>query len=236
MNGVAVNVAAVLVGTAVGLLFGKLIPERFRTTVVSGVGLFTIAIGLKMTIATESPLLLAGSLVVGAVIGESLRLEHRLERFGAALKDAAKRVPWLAAEANGESGGHRMVEGFVTASLLYCVGAMTVLGSLQSGMGDPTLLYIKSLLDGTMAIPFATMFGVGVGFSIIPIAAIQGSLALAAHSVEPYMTASVIRELSAAGGALIAGIGLDLLGIKRLPIGNLLPAVVVAGVLAWFFA
>ena len=235
MNGVLMNIAAVLAGTVIGLLFGKVIPERFRTTVIAGVGLFTLAIGLKMTIGTQSPLLLAGSLVLGAIVGEALRLEYRLEQFGVMLKDVASRIPWLAPDATSEGGGHRMVEGFVTASLLYCVGAMTVLGSLQSGMGDPTLLYIKSLLDGTMAIPFATMFGVGVGFSVIPIAIIQGGLALAAHSIEPFMTGAVIRELSAAGGALIAGIGLDLLGIKRLPIGNLLPAIVFAGVLGWFF-
>lgn len=247
--GVAANVASVLVGTAIGLLFGGLIPERMRETTFRAIGLAVLVIGIGMSVGgmsamgeaagllgKYSALVFVGSLVLGAIIGEALRIEYWLERFGKWLQDAAYKMPWLAptarsaADEPGEKG-HTLVEGFVTASLLFCVGAMTVLGSIQDGMGDPSVLFLKALLDGFAAIALASTLGAGVGLSVIPILVIQGGIALAASGLSG-VTAETVAAIEAVGGALIAAIGLDLSGIKRLPVGNMLPAVFVAIALA----
>jgi hypothetical protein len=247
--GVIVNVATVLVGTAVGLLFGGLIPERMRETAFRAIGLATLVIGLSMSLSgmgamsaaggalgTYAALVFVGSLVVGALVGEALRIEYWLERFGRMLQDLAYRMPWLAptpksaADEPGEKG-HTLVEGFVTASLLFCVGAMTVLGSIQDGLGDPSTLYLKATLDGFASIALASTLGVGVGLSVIPILVIQGGIALMAAGLEG-VTPESVAAIEAVGGALIAAIGLDLSGIKRLPVGNMLPAIFIAMALA----
>jgi len=244
--GVIVNVVAVIVGTAVGLVFGGVISERFRTIAFSAIGLAVTVIGAAIAVGgladlgqTElgdyAALVLVGSLVVGSLLGESMRIEHHLERFGHWLQARVSRTPALAPGGSAaDDGGHTLVEGFVTASLLFCVGAMTVLGSLQDGLGDPSLLFLKSLLDGIAAIALATTLGVGVGLSAIPILVLQGGIALAAHGVEPFVTPAVIASIEAIGGALILAIGLDLAGIKRLPVGNMLPAVFLGAAVALF--
>jgi len=243
--GVIVNVLAVLVGSTIGLLFGRLIAERFRTIAFSGIGLATIVIGASMSLAgmadlatdgmgPYAALVLVGALVVGALIGEAMRIEYWLDRFGKVLQDAAHRMPMLAPARVDQPGekGHTLVEGFVTASLLFCVGAMTILGSIQDGLGDPSLLYLKSLLDGIASIALATTLGGGVALSAIPILVIQGGIALGASTIEPIVTDPVIHAIQASGGALILAIGFDLAGIKRLPVGNMLPGILVAAVVA----
>lgn len=239
--GVIVNVLAVLAGTAVGLVFGRLITERFRLIAFSAIGVSTIIIGASMSLTglaeltsgrlgAYASLVLVGSLVIGSLAGEGLRIEYWLERFGEVLQEAAYKAPMLApgrAEQPGERA-HTLVEGFVTASLLFGVGAMTVLGSIQDGLGDPSLLYLKALLDGITSIALATTLGAGVGLSVIPMIVVQGGIAAGAHSVEPLITPEVIASIQMAGGALILAIGLDLAGIKRFPVGNMLPAILVA--------
>lgn len=247
--GVIVNIVAVIAGTAVGLIFGKLIAERFRTIVFSAIGIATTLIGAAMSIGglsdlgttrlgDYSALVLVGSLVVGSLIGEGLRIEYWLEQFGHWLQNRSAKMPFLAPGRTSQPGekGHTLVEGFVTASLLFCVGAMTILGSIQDGLGDASLLYLKSLLDGIASVALATALGVGVGLSVIPIAVIQGGIALGASSLQPWMTEAVLASISMVGGALIFCIGLDLAGIKRLPVGNMLPSVIVAAVLVGFVA
>ncbi|MDP2300124.1 MAG: DUF554 domain-containing protein [Coriobacteriia bacterium] len=245
--GVIVNVVAVLAGTVVGLVFGKLISERFRAIAFAAIGLAVMVIGIAMALGGLSSLgethlgdyaalVLVGALVMGSLVGEALRIEHWLERFGQWLQDKAYKMPMLApgrADQPGEKG-HTLVEGFVTASLLYCTGAMTVLGSLQDGLGDPSLLYLKALLDGIASIALATTLGVGVGLSVIPILLLQGGIALGASAVESLITPAVVSSIEAVGGALILAIGLDLTQIKRLPVGNMLPAVFIAAALALF--
>lgn len=243
--GVIVNVLAVLVGTAIGLVFGKLISERFRAIAYAAIGLAVIIIGIsialggmvdlgKTALGDYSALVLVGALVVGSLTGEAMRIEHYLERFGHWLQDKAYRAPVLSPGTSDQPGekGHTLVEGFVTASLLFCVGAMTVLGSLQDGLGDPSLLFLKSLLDGIAAVALATTLGAGVGLSAVPILVLQGGIALAASGVEPYITPAVIASIEAVGGALILAIGLDLAQIRRLPVGNMLPAVFLAAAAA----
>ena len=247
MSGVVLNVIAILLGTAVGLMFGKAIHERYRSIAFKAIGLSTTIIGASMSISGlakmgetrmggYAPLVLVGSLVAGALLGELIGVEYWLERFGGWLQDLSYRMPWVSTgpkEASDEPGekGHTLVEGFVTASLLFCVGAMTVLGSIKDGLGDHSVLYLKSLLDGFAALFLASTLGIGVGLSIIPVIVVQGGIALSAHSVQPFMTPGVLQSITCVGGALILCIGLDLTGIKRLPVGNMLPAILIAAVL-----
>lgn len=239
MRGTFVNIVAIIAGTAVGLLFGRVIPTRVRETVMRAIGLATFALGLQMALKTTQPLIMVGAMVLGAITGELLSLEDRLEGFGRRLQKLVRRAPVLEpADGVAEPGGkgHLLVDGFVTASLLYCVGAMAVIGSMKDGLGDPSVLYVKSTLDGVASVALASTLGIGVGLSIVPVAIYQGSIALAAGWVQPFLTAAVVTELSATGGLLIAAIGLDLMSIKRLPVGNMLPAVFYAAALAYFFA
>jgi uncharacterized membrane protein YqgA involved in biofilm formation len=249
--GVIANIVAVVVGTALGLASGGAIPERMRETAFRAIGLSTTIIGIAMSVGgmsalskaggalgRYSSLVFVGSLVLGALLGEAARIEYWLERFGKWLQDVAYRVPWLAPTPRSASDepnekGHTLVEGFVTASLLFCVGAMTVLGSIQDGLGDPRTLYLKATLDGLASIALASTLGVGVGLSVIPIAIIQGGIAVAAFAMSGgSISPSLIAAIEAVGGALIAAIGLDLTGIKRLPVGNMLPAIFIAMALA----
>lgn len=246
MSGVLLNVITIVVGTAAGLAFGKAIHDRFRSIAFKAIGLSTFIIGLSMAIGglanmqktrmgDYAPLVLVGSLVVGSLLGELIGVEYWLEKFGEWLQDVSYRIPWFNTapkDASDEPGekGHTLVEGFVTASLLFCVGAMTVLGSIKDGLGDHSTLYLKSLLDGFAALFLATTLGIGVGLSIIPVIIVQGGIALSAHAIQPYLTAGVIPSITCVGGALILCIGLDLSGIKRLPVGNMLPAIIIAAV------
>ncbi len=241
-SGVIVNVVTVIAGSAIGLTFGRFISERFRTIAFYALGLSTFSIGAYMVVgglqqadaagAKAAVLVLVGSLVLGGLAGEAIGVEKWLERFGHRLRGLATRVPILSAAGEGE---HQVVEGFVVASLLFCVGTMTIVGSLQDGLGSPNLLYLKALLDGVAAIALSSALGVGVSFSIVPIIIVQGGIALGAHALQPLLTVDVIREMSTVGGALIMAIGVDLLGIKRLPVGDLMPAVFIAGILGAFF-
>lgn len=244
-SGVAMNVATVLVGTAIGLVFGHMIADRFRTISFSAIGIAVIVIGASMSIGgladlgethlgDYAALLLVGSLVLGSLAGEAMRIEYWLEQFGHKLQQLASKAPFLAPGRALEPGekGHTLVEGFVTASLLFCVGAMTVLGAIQDGLGDPSLLYLKSLLDGIAAMALATTLGAGVGLSVLPILVIQGGIALGASALQPFITPAVIAAIRAVGGALILAIGFDLSGIKRLPVGNMLPSILLAALMA----
>jgi uncharacterized protein len=246
LSGVVINVLTIIAGTTLGLLFGRAIHDRYRSIAFKAIGVSTIVIGASMSVTglaamgqthmrEYAPLVLVGSLVVGALLGEWVGIEYWLERFGEWLQDLSYRIPWFSTaprSASDEPGekGRTLVEGFVTASLLFCVGAMTVLGSIKDGLGDHSVLYLKSLLDGFAALFLATTLGVGVGLSIIPVIVVQGGLALSAHTVQPFMTPGVLQSITCVGGALILCIGLDLSGIKRLPVGNMLPAIVIAAV------
>jgi uncharacterized protein len=242
-TGVIANVVAVLVGSGIGLAFGRFISDRFRQIAFYALGLSTFSIGATMVIgglikadaagSKYAFLVLVGSLVIGGLTGEAIGVEAALERFGHWLRAMAVKVPLLKSAA-GE-GEHQMVEWFVIASLLFCVGTMTILGSLQDGMGSPNLLYLKALLDGVASIALASALGIGVGFSIVPIILVQGGIALGAHALQPLLTPGVIASMSMVGGTLILAIGMDLMGVKRLPVGNLMPSIIVAGVLGAFF-
>jgi uncharacterized membrane protein YqgA involved in biofilm formation len=238
-----VNAAAVLGGTTLGLWSGRIIPERVRRTTMGALGLTIFFLGMQMALDPRvdpgklhyagplpyhpNPLILIGGMVLGSILGELLQLEARLERFGQRLQQR------VSASADGEQG-HKLVEGFVTATLLYCIGAMAVIGPIQDAVGQPHVLYVKAMLDGIGSVMLAGTLGIGVGLSVIPLCLYQGGITFAASSVAPFLTLPVLAMLTATGGLLIAAIGLDLTGIKRLPVGNMLPGIFIASILAYF--
>ena len=224
MTGTLLNVVAVLLGGTLGALLGDRLPERIRQIVMQGVGLVTLVVGMSMALGTNNVLLVLGSVCIGGILGEWWRIEDRLETAGRWLEAKASRVPFLARG--------NFVQGFVTASLVFCVGPMTILGSIQDGLsGDYTLLAIKSVLDGFAGLAFAASLGMGVTFSAVTVLLIQGALSLGAAPFQQILSESMIMEMSAAGGVIILGIGLLLLEIKRIKVGSFLPALVVAPLL-----
>jgi len=223
IEGTLVNIAAVLGGTGVGLLFGQRLPERIRTTMMTGLGLAVALVGLQLALQSRQLLVVIGSLVLGGLLGELLGIEAKLEAFGARLQKKF-------------SGTGKIGEAFVVSSLLYCVGAMAIMGALQDGVGDrPTILYAKAALDGIASVALASTLGIGVAFSSIPLLIYQGGISLLAGLFETILTATVVNEMNAVGGLLILAIALDLLGIKRLPVGNLLPGIFISVGLLWTF-
>lgn len=223
LKGTIVNVIAVIAGALIGRYLGHLFPERIRRTVMAGLGLAVLLIGMQLALQSNNALIVIGSLLIGGIVGEVLGIEARLENFGHWLQQRFK-----------DAGN--VAEAFVTASLLYCIGAMAIMGSIQDGLGEwPSILYAKSALDGIASIALTSTLGIGVIFSVIPLMIYQGFITLSAGWVQGLLTTAVIAEMNAVGGLLILAIGLDVLGIKKLPIGNLLPGIFVAPVLVWVF-
>ena len=222
MTGTLLNIATVLVGGTLGLVFGSRLPDRLRQTVVAGLGLFTLAYGLVMFAETQNPIIVLAALLFGGLLGEWWQIEAGLARLGA----------WLQSRfaADAEGGSSRFVRGFLTASLVFCIGPMTILGSIQDGlMGDFRLLAIKSVLDGFASLVFATTLGIGVLFSTLVILIFQGGLSLLAQQAQAIFTEAMIAELSATGGLLLVGIAISsLFELKPIRVGNFLPALIFA--------
>ena len=221
--GTIVNVVTVLAGTVAGATLGSRLPERLRAAVLQAVGLVTLVIGARDALGSRNVVFPLVSLVLGAAIGEALRIEDRLEALGARMRRRFEK------DADGDDT--RFVEGFVAASLLFCVGPLTILGSIRDGLGGPDhaqLLLVKAALDGTVAVAFASTFGWGVGFSALTVAVVQGALTLAAGAADGVLTDRMIVEMTAAGGVMVIGIGLRLLDVKKVAVASLLPALVLA--------
>ena len=237
--GTVVNVGTVLAGTGLGLVIGARIPERVRETVMHGVGLATLVLGMTDSLRTRNVVFPLVAIVIGGVIGELLRLEDRLDRLGERVRAQVERGPRPADERPGDVEGRpsSFVEGFVSASLLFCVGPLTILGSISDGLGRGAQeLIIKAALDGLVSIVFASTLGVGVAFSIVTIIVVQGGLTAGAGLADRVLTTRMITEMTATGGLMILGIGLRLLDIKRLRVGSFLPALVIAPIGVALFA
>lgn len=218
MLGTYVNMAAILVGTLAGLLFRRGLPQRFKDILMQAIGMATLFIGSATALGgllspDSEPLLFIISLALGGVLGELMRIEEGLERLG-------NRIQKKMGEQHGT-----ISEAFVTSSLLFCIGSMAIVGSLKSGLeGDHTILYAKSILDGVASMVLASTLGLGVFFSVISVLLYQGGLTVLSGFLEPWISEAMIREMSNVGGILIFGIGLNLLKIKNIRTGNLLPA------------
>lgn len=229
--GTIINLAAVLVGGVAGVYAGHRFPERMRLTMMHGLGLATIAIAvvgfeplLDDDLGLRRAVIMIGALTLGAVVGEALRIEDRLEGLGDRLR---LRFAPNETESDTISGQSRFVEGFVVASTVFCAGPMTLLGATEDGLGiSIRLLAIKSTLDGIAAIGFASVYGWGVLASLLVIAIYQGAVTALAVVIEPILTTEVLAELSLIGSLLVLGIGLRLLAIKEIKVLNLVPALV----------
>jgi uncharacterized membrane protein YqgA involved in biofilm formation len=239
MTGTIINIITVLIGGALGLLFGARLPKRLKETVVYGLGLFTAAFGMKMFFKTENELIVLGSLLIGILLGEWWKIEDRLQNLGQVLEARF-------AQASDSKSGN-FVRGFLTASLVFCVGPLTILGSIQDGLsGDYTSLAIKSVLDGFVAMAFASSFGIGVLFSTLVILIIQGGISLITAQlasvfilqISPEMVTEImtpyVNELTAIGGVILMGLAISsLLEIRKIRTGNFLPALAVAPLIVW---
>lgn len=214
MLGTVVNAVAIVSGAAFGLLFKKGMPEKISNTIMQGLGLAVLLIGAGMALQTEQILVVILSLVFGGLTGELLNIEGGLARMG----------EWLEKKVGGETG--EVGRAFVATSLIYCVGAMAIMGSIEDGLNNNhRILFAKAALDGISAIIFASTMGSGVIFSCFPVLIYQGSITLLASSVKAFLSPAAIVEMTATGGLLIVGIGLNVMGIKDIKVGNLLPSI-----------
>ncbi len=213
-----VNAAAVVVGTILGLILRRGIGDELKEAVYVGIGVVSLIIGISMTLEATRILYLALSLVLGGVVGEVLGIENGILRLGDFLRSRF-------AARNSDS---QFAYGFLTASVLYCVGALTIVGAFRAGAeGNYELILTKSVMDGFMSILLAGAMGVGVGFSALTILVYQGGLTLAAGALRPLVTPLVLSEITGAGGALVIMIGINLLGLKKIRTGNFFPALVI---------
>lgn len=222
MIGTIVNTAAVALGGSVGLLFKKNIPEKIQTIYFQTVGLFTLSIGISMVWQMKHILIIVFSLIIGSVIGELLSIEERSISIGAYLKKKLK------------IGNERFTEGLTTSFLLFCMGSMSIVGSIEDGLNNqPDLLLTKSIMDGFSALLLASAFGIGVAFSAIPLFIFQSSITVVARFAGSFLTSEMIQGISVVGGILLIGLAINILEIKRLKIMNMLPAVIIVVLLIW---
>lgn len=222
MVGTLLNIGSVLVGGTLGTLLGSRLPERMRETVMHGLGLVTLLLGISLALKTSEILIVMGSILIGALLGEWWKIDVGLEHLSEWLRrQLVKRVP-------AGSLGH-FTEAFITASLVFCIGPMTLLGAIQDGLtGNYSLLAVKSLLDGFSSLVFASSLGVGVLFSVFVILIYQGGVTLLAGVTQHILTNTMINEMTATGGIMIIAIGLLLLEIKQIRVANLLPSLIIA--------
>jgi len=230
LSGTILNAVAVIVGTTIGLLIGARMPERLRASLMDGLGLFVLVLSTSMAISifndpvaeTGDALAVLGGLLLGVVVGELLHLHDRLEALGG----------WFQRRLARGDRPSRIAEGFVTTSIVYCVGPLTILGSLENGLrGDITLLATKSLLDGVGSIAFAAALGPGVYLSAVTILVLQGAIAGGAFLLQDVMDARTVLAITSVGGITLIGVALRLLDLRQIRVANFLPGLVFAPLL-----
>ena len=226
MLGVLVNSVAIIIGSVIGILCKKGIPEKISQPIMKGIGLCVIYIGISGALCGENTLILIISTVLGVTVGTLLDLDGKFNRLGDALEKRYAK--------NGEQGAFS--RGFVSASILFCVGAMAVVGSINAGLGDHTVLYTKAPLDGISSVIFSASMGIGVMFSAIPILIYQGLIALFAGALQGILTETAINEMSCVGYVLIMGLGFNLVGMTKLKVADFMPAIIIAPILAGIVA
>ncbi|MEX0987834.1 MAG: DUF554 domain-containing protein [Bacteroidales bacterium] len=221
MTGTLINVGTVLLGSAIGLLIRSKLPERFTKIMFQVFGLFTIFLGAKMAMETNNIMVMIFSLLLGSLLGEWWNLDKGMERLANFIKKRAK------------SNNERFTEGFVTAFLVFCMGSMTILGAIEEGLGDkPNLLLTKSLMDGFSSMALASVLGIGVMFSVVPLLIYQGGLTIFASYLTNILSPDVVSEISAVGGILLMGLGFVLMDVKKVKVMNMLPSLVIVVFLA----
>ncbi|NLS44375.1 MAG: DUF554 domain-containing protein [Firmicutes bacterium] len=224
MRGTLINIATILCGTSLGMLLKTKMPERVSHVVIQGLGMFTIFLGMRMTFQTQSILTVLFSLIAGGAIGAIIGIGGYLERAAAYIESRFK------------SKESQIAEGFLTATLLFCVGPMAIIGSLEDGIsGNYQILMTKAMMDGFCSIAFGAAMGFGVALSAVAVLVYQGGLTALSSVVSQLLTDAAITEMTATGGLLIVGIGLDMLEIKKIQVADLLPAIIIAPILIRLF-
>ena len=222
MLGVIVNVITVILGSIIGLLFKKGIPERVSSAAMTGLGACTLYIGISGSLCGENVLILIASIVLGAISGTLINIDGAINRLAESVENRFKK--------DGQKVS--LAEGLVTATLLFCVGSMTVTGSIQAGLtGDNSVLITKATLDFVSSMMLASSLGIGVLFSSVTVFIIQGGLVLLAGLISPFMSMGAINEMTCAGSILIIMIGTNLMGITRIKVADFLPAIVFAPII-----
>jgi uncharacterized membrane protein YqgA involved in biofilm formation len=222
MYGTLVNVAAVIVGSGIGLILRRELPEGIKRIIFQGIGLVTLFLGVQMALQTSNIVVLFFSILLGAIIGEMVDIQKRLEKLSDFLK------------ARIRSKEERFTEGILTAFLIFCVGSMTIVGAIQDGLsGDSSILIAKSILDGFVSVSMASALGVGVMFSAVPLFIFQGTITVLALFSRAFFTEILVSQLSAVGGILLLGLGINILEIKEIKVSNLLPALLVVPIIVY---
>nr|WP_319398070.1 DUF554 domain-containing protein [uncultured Carboxylicivirga sp.] len=222
LQGTIVNIVAVLIGSSVGMLVGSKLPQRIVKTVFQAIGLFTLVIGIMMALKGSEMLVIVFSLIVGTILGELLYIDKNVERLSAKVKKVLK------------IGNPHFSEGLVTSFLLFCMGAMTILGAIDEGLGNGSdILYTKSMMDGFSSMALASVMGVGVAFSIIPMLLYQGGITLLAYWLGDFIAQQIVTELTAVGGILLIGLGINILEIRQIKVMNMLPSLVLVILFTW---
>ncbi len=231
MTGTIINVITIIIGSVLGLLFGARLPDRLKSTVTAGLGLFTLAIGVSMFLESEETLIVLGGLLMGAILGEWWKIEEGLENMGSWIESKVGKK-------NNSAESERFIRGFMTASLLFCIGPLTILGSIQDGLsGNYELLAVKSVLDGFASLAFASTLGVGVMFSAVVVLVYQGGISLLAAQLDSFITEPMMIEMTAVGGVILIGLAISsLLEIKKIRVGSFLPALAVAPLIVWILS
>lgn len=230
MIGTIINVVAIVLGTVLGMLGGAKFPEKLRQSIMAGFGLFTFLLGAQMFLKTQYVMVVLSSLLFGIILGEWWHIEDGLYALG----------EWLERRFGGHSDDPaegRFVRGFMAASLVFCIGPVAILGSIQDGLtGDYSLLAVKSVLDGFISVAFASTLGIGVAFSALPILIYQGGITLLANQVQSITTTAMMNEMTAVGGVLLCGVALSgMLELKKMRVGNFLPAIFLAPIFVAIF-
>ncbi|NDW09988.1 DUF554 domain-containing protein [Dysgonomonas sp. 520] len=231
MIGTLVNAGAIVAGGCVGMVIHSKLPKKIVDIVFQGLGLITLTIGISMAIKTSNMILIVVSVVLGAIIGQAIDIDKYLRKFSDYLsnKKFGKTSP-------GTTTDNTFTEGFVTASILFCIGSMSILGAIEDGMGNPpNLLYTKSVIDLMSAIALASSFGICIIFSSIPVLIYQGGLTLFAAFIMRYMSDAMIADMTSVGGILLIGLGISILKIKEIKVINMLPSVVIVVFLSYLW-
>lgn len=224
MIGTVVNTTAVVIGSCIGLGFKKSIPESYKNIFFQTIGLITLAMGFTMVASMKHLIVVIFSIVIGTFLGACCKIEERIERLGEVLKNRFK------------IHGERFSEGLITAFLMFCVGSMTILGAIEEGLGKSSdLLITKSILDGFSSIILSSVFGIGVLLSALPLFLFQAAITLLAMQVAPFFTLEMIESLTSVGGIMMIGLGLNILEIKKIPVSNMLPALLIVCLFMFFF-
>jgi uncharacterized protein len=228
--GSIINAVAIILGGGLGLLLSNRLSERLRHTIMSMLGLFTLAYGISLFLKTQNVMIVLASLLVGVLLGEWWRIEEGVEALGASFEKRFNKA--------GNTESEKFIRGFMTTSLLFVIGPMAILGSIQDGLtGDINTLVIKSVLDAFAAMAFASTLGLGVLFSSIPVLIYQGTITLLAHQVQTYVSEAMMTEMVATGGVLLLAISISsLLELRKIRVGSFLPALVLAPLLVALLA